>query len=102
MDFTPMKKNKETERVKNALLTGKIIRYDGHHDKGEILPRDFMGMMKFAQNLFQDSWSTGEDTFTSSIIKEVLEDLRKDYVVTKVLCEGSGCCQYATWAVYLS
>lgn len=32
---------------------------------------------------------------------EVCGDMCLSYVVAKISCEGSGCCQYATWAIYL-
>lgn len=110
--FTPIKKNDVVSELKNALLNGDIIRYDGYHTCVEVLPRSLMSKVALSDNLFQHTGSLysyyKDDTIEKKSIKisgsplwDVIKEMEKEYVMAKVSCSGSGCCQYATWAVYL-
>lgn len=110
--FTPMKKNDVVNKFKNALLNGDIIRYDSDHTCVEVLPRTLLPKVESSDNLFQHSGSLRDYYEDKSIKKnticisgnllwETIKEMEKEYVMAKVFCSGSGCCQYATWAVYL-
>lgn len=111
--FTPIKKNSVVAEFKAALMNGYIIRYDGYHDCVEVLPRSLMGQMKNADNLFQHTGSLysyyNSPSYKEKSIKisgkalwDAKKEIEDEYSMTKVHCGGSGCCQYATWAIYLN
>lgn len=110
--FTPIKKNNVVKEFNDALLNGDIIRYDGYHTCIEVLPRSLMGKVASADNLFQHTGSLCsyyEDTtiakktinISGKALWDAIKEIQKEYVMAKVSCSGSGCCQYATWAIYL-
>lgn len=111
-NFTPIKKNDVVSELKNALLNGDIIRCDGYHTCVEVLPRLLMSKVANSDNLFQHSGSLydyyKDNTIEKKSIKisgrplwDAIKEMEKEYVIAKVSCSGSGCCQYATWAIYL-
>lgn len=111
--FTPKKKNDVVSQFKNALLEGNIIRYDGYHECVEVLPRTLMYEMSTADNLFQKTGSLYSYykspnyvmkaiCISSSAMRDAIKEIEEEYVLSKVRCSGSGCCQYATYAIYLN
>lgn len=54
-DFTPKKRSDVVTELKNALLNGNIIRYDGYHTEVEVLPREYASLVEHSDNLFQRS-----------------------------------------------
>ena len=110
--FTPIKKNDLVKEFKDVLLNGDIIRYDGYHTCIEVLPHSLMGKVASSDNLFQHTGSLYSYYKDNTIEKKTIElsgkalwdaikEMENEYVVAKISCEGSGCCQYATWAIYL-
>lgn len=110
--FTPMKKNDVVNKFKDAMLNGDIIRYDGYHNCVEVLPRTLLNVVSSADNLFQPTGSLRDyykdDNADKKIINisgqtlwDAINEIENEYVMSKVYCNGSGCCQYATWAIYL-
>ena len=110
--FTPTKTKNVVKELKDALLNGDIIRYDGYHTCVEVLPRSLMGKVESADNLFQHTGSLyfyyKDNTIKKKTINisgsplwDAIKEMRNEYVMASVRCSGSGCCQYATWAIYL-
>lgn len=111
-NFTPTRKTNCIDALKKELKDGNIIRYDGYHSSVEVLPRIFIDIVHNSDNLFQHSGSLKDYYKDPTQEKKTIEidratlintlkEIEGEYMVHKVRCEGSGCCQYSTWAAYL-
>ena len=103
MNFKPTPKKDITGKIKNYLLNGFIIRYDGCDETPlEVIDRQFVKSIHHSSNIGQCEFPITEKIVCShTLLHEVVTELRDDYSVSDVHCQYSGCCQYSTHAVYL-
>lgn len=110
MAFIPTKKNDISEKIRNYLLNGFIVRYDGRAEKPiEVLDRRHKKNLhrlgnigSYAYKTFHWEYDVIEEIFCDhNILHNIVNELRNDYSVREVWCEGSGCCQYSTYGYYL-
>lgn len=108
--FVPRRRNDSSNKVRKTLMNGKIIRYDAKHNYVEVLPRTDKGNLSRMGNLHDEGqrYYYGENYIEPEMIQisqnslyKLIEELEEEYEVIKVRCEESGCCQYATFGVYL-
>ena len=110
MNFTPQKKDDVRKKISDYLLNGFIIRYDFRDEQPlEVLDRKHVKVLShlgnigsYAYTTFHWEYSVVEEIFCNhEILHEIVKELREKYSVRNVWCEGSGCCQYSTYAYYL-
>lgn len=103
MAFIPKKKVDIAAKLKNILLNGYIIRYDGQDQNPlEVMEREHIDRLPNMTNIGQERGRVKETIDCSrKILFKVVEELEKDYCVNNVSCLCSGCCQYSTHGVYL-
>lgn len=102
MAFTPSKKNSFKDKFKNYLLKGYVIRYDciGDHPL-EVFPREFKDELSRMGNIGNHKGFVELIHCSHSNLHEAVEELEKEYSVTKISCAYSGCCQHSTYGYYL-
>lgn len=101
-NFFPKGKAEVKEKIKSILLKGKIIRYDGIEENPlEVMDRAYVNRLSHMSNILQANVPVEKVHFAHSVLHEAIAELKNDYCVRKVSCEYSGCCQYATYGVYL-
>ena len=103
MAFTPTKKSDVSKTIKNYLLNGYIVRYDGRDETPlEVMDRFFKPYLRSMHNIGQEKGNVLDEIHCGhKILHDVIDELRKDYSVSKVFCASSGCCQYATYGYYI-
>ncbi len=103
--FVPQKKNEFVGAIKKYLMDGFIIRYDGIEEHPlEILTRDgvkFLSTMGNIGNGVDKGFLHSTLNCSHKILFLIIDDLEKEYSVRIIRCGNSGCCQYATYGVYL-
>ena len=103
MTFVPKAKNSIKEKIKDYLMNGYILRYDFQENEPiEVMNRDLVKYVPTMHNIGQEKSSVIENIYCShSVLHEVTKELENNYSVRYVRCNGSGCCQYTTYGVYL-
>ena len=101
--FKPTKKNSFKETIKDYLLKGYVLRYDSQGENPlEVLSRDCVKGLSTMGNIGNPKGYLVKNLFCAhSNLYEVMDELEAEYSVNKVSCTHSGCCQYATYGVYL-
>lgn len=102
-NFIPMKKTNYAEEIAKHLLAGDVIRADSRDEMPiEVMVRECVPTLHTMKNIgMEKNGIIKKINCSHTILHDVIENLKKDYSVRKVLCEWSGCCQYTTYAYFL-
>lgn len=103
MAFTPKNRSSIKEDIKKVLLEGYIVRYNFiESDPLEVMDREYIKDLRMMGNIGQSFKPIVKSVNMShDLFQEVKEELKKEYSVRAIRCEGSGCCQYTTYGVYI-
>lgn len=103
--FVPMKKSEFVGAIKKYLMGGFIIRYNSiENEPLEVMTRDgvkFLPTMGNIGNGADKGFLHSNLNCSHKILFDIMDELEKEYSVRNIRCEHSGCCQYATYGVYL-
>ena len=97
---------RELEWIKRgcqARSTKQQARIDRYEDMKEASRLARMNFDKQSVEMNSVNTRLGKKTIELSgkALWDAIKEMENEYVVAKISCEGSGCCQYATWAIYL-
>lgn len=103
MNFKPKSKETIKNEIKDILLTGSIIRYDFIDENPlEVLDRKYTYNLPNMSNIGQCSKPIMKIiNCNHKLLHEVTAELNGDYSVREIECKQSGCCQHATYGVYI-
>ena len=100
--FIPMRADTMVDVYRNSLLCGDALRIDGGgHDRVDVIPRGDIGSWNARKNVGEGCYArlpryTDQFRTASERLKE------EGYIVKKVACDMSGCCQYHASLYYLA
>lgn len=103
MEFKPKTKKSFESIIKEELLKGNIVRFDGRDERPiEVMGRVHIKDLSTMHNIGMEKERVEMEIFCShDIARNVIAELGKTYSVRKIWCSYSGFGQYSTWGIYL-
>lgn len=102
MAFKPKKSSDSKQMYKQHLLNGDVLKIDGGaYDQIDLIPRSMVNDWHARENVGRGDFEQ-LPRHTNEFYAAVNELNDEGYVVKKVSCEYSGCCQYHAVRYYLA
>lgn len=103
MAFKPKKSFDSKQMYKQHLLNGDVLKIDGGaYDQIDLIPRSCLNAWSAEHNVGWDNEFEKLPRHTKEFYDAINELKADGYVVKKLACDYSGCCQYHANRYYLA